>query len=304
MKLAGHSDGRSKSADGKTYVLGKRVTALRFTPDGTRLVSGGEDFTVRVWELATGKLLADMTAPQTHEIKCLAVSPDGKYALSGHGSYGGVKLWDLEAGTLAHDLLKAMYIDGVGFSKDSGEAVASKGGTRFWVWTVATGAAKKEAKDEQGKSAPSAISPDGKLNIVQTKTGLKLTTLPGGKKLRELAHPAAIHSIAFDPDGTRIAAGDAKGGWAVWNVANGTVVASAQGSGKFDDRCESIGFVGDRLAIGRGRNGVTFVGLDGATVSTHAVHGMSIEAHAVSPDGKRIAVGDHDGFIHLVDAPG
>jgi WD40 repeat protein len=303
MKLAGHSDGRSKSADGKTYELGKRVTALRFTPDGTRLVSGGDDFTVRVWDLASGNVLLDMTAPQTHEIKCLAVSPDSRYALSGHGSYGGVKLWDLEAGTLARDLLNAMYIDGVGFSKDGGEAVASKGGSRFWVWTVATGAAKKEPKDDQGKSAPSAISPDGKLNVVQTKTGLKLTTLPGGKKLRELAHPVAIHSVAFDQGGTRIAGGDEKGGWAVWNVSNGAVLASAQGSGKFDDRCKSIGFIGDRLAIGRGRNGVTFVALDGAVLSSHEVHGMSIDALAVSPDGKRIAVGDNDGFIHLLDAP-
>jgi WD40 repeat protein len=45
-------------------------------------VSGGEDFSVRVWELATGKLEATLKG-HTNYIKTLAVMPDGRKIVSG-----------------------------------------------------------------------------------------------------------------------------------------------------------------------------------------------------------------------------
>jgi WD40 repeat protein len=58
------------------------VNAVAISPDGTRVVSGGEDFSVRVWELATGKLEATLKG-HTNYIKSLAITPDGRKIVSG-----------------------------------------------------------------------------------------------------------------------------------------------------------------------------------------------------------------------------
>jgi WD40 repeat protein len=301
MKLAGHSDGRQYVSNGKTYDLGKRVRRLCFTADGKRLVSGGDDHTVRVWDLATGKAIRAFSAESTHDVTCLAVSSDGRYVLSGHGSYGGVKLWDLEAGVLARDLLPTtMYIDAVGFA--GVEPVAAKGGTRMWAWKL-DGTVKKAPKDDSAKRVPCAIAPDGKVLAAQIKGGAKLAAIPGGKKLRDLSHDAEIKCLAFDATGAHVAAGDEGGGWSVWNVATGEVVGSKVGGGEFDDRLVSIALSpdGSKLAFGHGRDGVTVATVDGAIVAEHAISRMTIEALAFSPDGKRLAAGEYDGFIHLLD---
>jgi WD40 repeat protein len=53
------------------------VTALEFSPDGTRLLTGSEDKTAALWEVATGRLLA-VYRGHAGTVKAVAYSPDGK----------------------------------------------------------------------------------------------------------------------------------------------------------------------------------------------------------------------------------
>lgn len=55
---------------------GKRLHALAFSPDGTRLVSGGRDGRVRIWDGVSGEALVVFPA-QTECVESLAFSPDG-----------------------------------------------------------------------------------------------------------------------------------------------------------------------------------------------------------------------------------
>ena len=41
----------------RTFVGSQRVNALAFSPDGSRLVTGGSDRTVRVWDVESGQEL-------------------------------------------------------------------------------------------------------------------------------------------------------------------------------------------------------------------------------------------------------
>jgi WD40 repeat protein len=70
-----------------------RVEALAFTPDGKWLVSGGEDLSVKVWEAATGKLIARFDGHDS-SVTQVAVAPDGRSAFSAGGD-GFVCQWDL-----------------------------------------------------------------------------------------------------------------------------------------------------------------------------------------------------------------
>jgi WD40 repeat protein len=78
-----------KRFDGHTGL----VLALALSPDGRRLITAGDDKSIRIWDVATGKELHKLQG-HTESISCLAISSDGRRLLSG-GMDRTVRLWGL-----------------------------------------------------------------------------------------------------------------------------------------------------------------------------------------------------------------
>jgi WD40 repeat protein len=69
------------------------VNSVAFSPDGRTALSGSEDQTLKLWELATGHELRTFTG-HSDAIRSVAFAPDGRAAIS--GSYDQtLKLWNL-----------------------------------------------------------------------------------------------------------------------------------------------------------------------------------------------------------------
>src|ERR1700730_4634944 len=78
-----------------------RVAAVAFSPDGTRVLSGSKDKTLKLWDAATGQLLRTFVG-HTGEVTSVSFSPDGTRVLSGSddGEDRRLRLWDAATGQL------------------------------------------------------------------------------------------------------------------------------------------------------------------------------------------------------------
>ena len=68
-------------------------SAMAMSPDGRQIVSGDNDGSVRVWDVAEGKQLQELEA-HIEPVRTVAFSPDGTLIASG-SSDKTVKLWSL-----------------------------------------------------------------------------------------------------------------------------------------------------------------------------------------------------------------
>ena len=77
------------------------IEAVAFTHDGKYAVTGGNDKTVHVWEMMTGREIFQLAA--TSIIETVACSSDGKRILAGCRDKK-IRVWDRTSGTLLGQL--------------------------------------------------------------------------------------------------------------------------------------------------------------------------------------------------------
>ena len=136
------------------------VLAVAFLPDGDRALTASRDLTLRLWDLAKGQQVLCMRGPSL-PIACVAVSPDGRQALSGGGN--GVRLWDLATGQLlrrfeGHD----RPVLGVAFAPDGRRAVSGSADGTLRLWDTAAGRELCCLVGHRAEVRSVAFTPDGR----------------------------------------------------------------------------------------------------------------------------------------------
>jgi WD40 repeat protein/tRNA A-37 threonylcarbamoyl transferase component Bud32 len=114
--------------------LAEPVGGLTVLPGGNQAVSAGLDATVRVWDLATGKVQTEWTVPAP--VQALAVSPDGKRLVTGDTA-GAIRLVDLAT---RQEIIPfsghAQGVTAVAFTPDGRRAVTGGGDGAVCLWEL------------------------------------------------------------------------------------------------------------------------------------------------------------------------
>jgi WD40 repeat protein len=115
--------------------------AVRFSPDGNRVVTaGGRDRTVKIWDATTGELLLSCRRPDNiYPVRSIDVAPDGTKIASSWGD-GVIAIFDAASGELAHSFVAH---DGnapkVAFTPDGESLVSCSWDQTVKIWDATSG---------------------------------------------------------------------------------------------------------------------------------------------------------------------
>jgi WD40 repeat protein len=234
------------------------IEAARLSPDGERIVTGGEDGTARLWNLQ-GKQLAVM---EGHEgrVEVVQFSSDGRYIVTGDDY--SARLWNLKGNQLAvlgkrqGRILKAQF---------------SPKGDRILILN----------DNDRGKSGQTA----------------QLWDLQGNQLAVFKDHDSPINAVQFSPDGDRIVTGGQDNTARLWNL-QGNQLAVFKGHqavknrvGNYVGEVNAVQFSpdGKRIVTGGSDRTARLWDLQGKQLAVFKGHEDAIEVVQFSPDGQRIA---------------
>ncbi|MBI3861063.1 MAG: hypothetical protein HY290_04125, partial [Planctomycetia bacterium] len=213
---------------------------LSFSSSGECLISGGVRGDVKIWDCANGKSICTIRAGNG-EIVAVALSPDGKTAVSAHeppevtrarlgeGQFQhipvAIKIWDADSGNERAALNG--HPGGVYrlvFSHDGKRLVsAGAGGVRFW--DVAEGTELPGYEQSVLQSATSSVlqfSPRGDLLVTSGFNSIYLCEYSTGRPVATIQGHRSDHvsAAAISPDQSRIATA-AVAEVKLWDVKSG-----------------------------------------------------------------------------------
>jgi WD40 repeat protein len=187
------------------------VNRAVFSPNGTRILTAGDDGTVRLWNVETGASLHTIHA-NGKPVTSVAFSPDGGRFLSASGDYVSkigesvTRIWDATSGSMLQELKgHTGYILAAEFSHDGRVVITAGSDATAVVWDSASGKAKVTLIGHTDGLTNASFARDDKHAFTASLDGRAVEwDLATGRPLHEYLHIGEAYGLALSADGKLI----------------------------------------------------------------------------------------------------
>jgi cytochrome c len=234
-------------------------------------------------------------------VRALAVSSDGKIALSG-GFDGAAIRWSLSR-QAAEEVLRFhdSAVNDVALLPDGRMVTAGEDG-KIAIWTSGGGAPDQQLTGHTGPIAALAVSPDGTtLASAAWDQTVRLWSLTDGSVRVLEGHTQNVNGVAFAPDGRAVVSAGYDATLRIWSVrgnAAPTVVTLPTPLNRV-----AVAPDGEIAAAG-GDGKLSLLGPSGERRGEIEASNDPIIALAISPDGKLMAAAGIRGSVAIIDRAG
>ena len=285
------------------------VRSVAFSHDGSRIVSGSSDRTIRVWDVSTG---AEMLPPlQGHSdwVRSVAFLHDGSKIVSGSDDKT-IRVWNASTGAeilpplLGHEDV----VRSVTFSYDGTKIVSGSSDCTIRIWDAITGAEILPVlRGHEHYVRSVVVSQDGSKIVSGSsdKTVRVWNAITHTEMLPPLqGHHDNVMSVALTTDGTKIISGSSDGTIQVWDAHTGAALLSPLRG--HEDYIQSIAISYDGSKIVSGSDDRTVRVWDTNTgaeilppLQGHTDYVLSVN---FSYDGTKIVSSSDDQTVRIWDA--
>lgn len=279
-------------------VHGRHGQSVAFTPDGTRIASGGQDARVAILDAATGTIEVELTG---HEkvVNAVAVGPDGRSVVS-VSSDRTVRLWDLARGSQTavleghRDAVVALDL-----SPDGSTAITGGYDGRVRVWDLEARTCRQEWSSSLKRITAVVYSPDG-AQFAESGQGPRVHVRDSadGKLVAQLDTSASgVVGLAVAPDGSMLATAGYDGTVRLWDCESWEPVRDLP----VGERANAVSFSrsGQLLAAASKGRVTVWSSTREEPVAEVDLPISGVYGLAFSPDSRRLAQAGADGKVRI-----
>jgi hypothetical protein len=268
------------------------VNQLAFSPDGTVLITAGDDGIAQLREVPTAALRSSLQSNRS-ALRCAAFSPDAHVAATG-GDDGRVRIWDAATGDMIFTLKGDHHkVWSIAFSPDARVIASAGDGGEIRLWDTSTGTLKSSLRGRSKTVRCVAFSPDsqlaasggddGKVQLWDTSTNILLSTF---------RHPHGVAlALAFSPGSRVLAVAGSDHEVRMWDLPSRELRSTLHGHGGAV-RCVAFSPDGQLIASGTNQFTQIWSAATGEQI-TKLYHNGIVRSVAFSPDGMYLGTADN-----------
>jgi WD40 repeat protein len=203
---------------------GSIMRELRFSPDGTQLVSASSHL-IKLWQIENQSDIPNIRCLRTWEghsgtIRKLDMSLDGSLIATAGTEDQTLRIWEVATGNCRH-VLKHQHSVMTCALHPSGTIAAAGGGDRkITLWDITLGTCLATLSESVDLTTALAFMPDGKMLVSGDVRGqIQLWNLETKACVATLSgHSEIVYAVCFSPVGNRLASASGDGTIRLWDL--------------------------------------------------------------------------------------
>ena len=208
-----------------------QISSVAFSKDGRFVASGSRDSTVKVWEVATGLLIADLVKDNKEPVLSIAFSLDAKFVAM-QSADGAVKVWDVQTGVLVSSCVGLSGWDvNMAFSPDGRFVAAGNSSGLVKICEAQTGRLIAECIGHTANISCTVFCPNGRyMASGSCDNSVKLWEVETGRLVADcIGHKDWVNTVVFSSDNGLLASGSSDKTVKVWEVETGRLIGDCVG---------------------------------------------------------------------------